>query len=456
MIFINKVLIGIFFALLFVNAKAEKSIDSIIEDSIQKVYVQRDLNEKDIILFGKFNVVGTMPEDGQKIAIDIRNQIVSLLSNRPNILPVLEEKVLFTQLKTPITDYTYFKQNNISYIITGDLIFKNSKFYLQINIFDSYKMEQILEQEFEVLTNSLDFFSKKLATQVYEFLTGEFGFFYGKLLYTVTERPGVRPFKKIVLSKKEGNSINATMFFDGSDIAFSPTYCYSTKEVFFVSQKPKSHSNLLIANRVTSRISKLNIPQFKNTNKSLFSPDLSKDCNNIVFSVSENGSSKLFLFDRLTSELKFLTGSKGTINTSAKFFDDDKKIIFISNNFGSPKIWKINTNGTGKEMLIKNEGSYYAPSVSNDNQKIAFVKIYNKSFYLGIANIDGSKEELLYSGFLIEDPIWSPIGKTIIFSMKPERNSQSRIYAISLNGREPEQLETLSGDVGEPILVDEF
>lgn len=436
---------------IFISFKSNaKSFDSIIESEIKKVYVERDLTEKDVILLGKF---ASNDNENARVGNIVRAKMKSLLLNKPNVLPMFQEDV-GVSLELPY-NYDRFKKNNISYIINGAIQGNGESYTLVLSIIDVYKATKILEQSFNFQLQNEDKFVKQLTTQIYEFLTGEFGFFYGKLLHTTIAKPGVRPFKKIVLSEKRLDSIVATSFSNESDISFNPRYCKQNKEVFFVSQKPKYPSEILIASRVNANIEKLNVRQL-GVNKSMFAPSISKNCNEVVFSVSENGVTNLYLFNRSLNSLRILTPESKSINTSPFFFDNDSKIVFVSDVSGRPKIWKMESNGKSKQQVSKGEGTYYSPSVSNDGKKLAFVKVNLGKFYLGISNLDGTNEELLYSGFLIENPSWTPIGKTIIFSMKLERDSQSRVYAISLNGREPEMMETLSGNLNEPLWIEEF
>jgi TolB protein len=419
-----------------------------------QIEVRRDRGERDILVIAK--VLSRTSKEGM-ISNKIRTQMQHLLKNKANIMPILQEDFQSINIATEIQNYNELKAKNIGYVLSGNISSFGQSFKLRVNVFDVYKGQKILSKDFIFTEEGQDQFTKQLTTQIYEFLTGEFGFFYGKLLYTVTEKPGIRPFKKVVLSSRVGEQISATAFTDGVDITFNPRYCKNDKEVFYVSQKPTRDSRIMIANRETSKISNLFVREFRDKEGiSIFSPTISRDCNTVVFSASEKGSTNLYAINRSTDALTRLTGNKGFINTAPKFFDDDKKIIFVSDVTGKPKIWQMDANGENKKIITRGDGAYYSPSVSKDGKKIAFVKVLSGKFSLGIANIDGSGEELLHSGFLIESPSWTPIGKTIIFSMQKTNRDNSRLYTISLNGREPEELEALSGNLNEPLWVEEF
>jgi TolB protein len=450
---IYKIIIAIMliFNISFSKEKFDKIIEKETNTQAKKIDVKRNLKDRDIFLISKINATTI---ENISVANQIRQEMKNLILEKPNLMPILEEDMEGFSVSNFIINYEALKSRDISYLLNGNLSFKNDEFILVISIYDALKGEQVARSEFRFTLETKDLFIKKLTTQVYEFLTGEFGFFYGKLLYTVTNRPGVKPFKRVILSSRENNLIEATAFTNGLDITFNPRYCADASEVFFISQKPRKSSEIFVANRITGAITKL--PMELGSEKSIFSPSISSDCSKVIISVAEEGSTNLYTYDRESNILKKITNTRNIINTAPEFFDNDKKIIFVSDRTGKPKIWEINIDGSNLKQITKDEGAYYSPSVSQDGKKVVFVNVKSGVFYLKIADINGTKEETLYSSFLIENPSWSPIGKTIIFSMKKDKNDKSRIYSISLNGREPEELDALSGNLGEPKWLDEF
>ena len=436
------------------NEEFEKIVQADAPEELQeKIEVTRKLEDRDNILLARFQVEGF---ESTEMASYIRVELAKLLDLRPNVRTLLAENVSGLEVPEIITDYAKFRNRNITYIITGKLTFDQGIFTLKLRVWDVFENKKILEKEFHFLAEERKEFSLKLTTQVYEFLTGEFGFFYGKLLYTVTQRPGVLPFKKVVLSHVEETKIKATAFTSGEDITFNPRYCKAGNEIFYIVQPRKEGATIFNSNRITGKVEKFTIQEFSKDRRPIFSPAISKDCKKIIFSSSEGGGTNIYSLDRATGELSKLTTTPNAINTSPVFFGDDKKLIFVSDRTGKPKIWEMNVDGTAQKQVLNGEGSYYSPSVSADGKKIAFVRVKAGTFYLGIANLDGTKEENIYSAFLIENPSWAPIGKTILFTSKRTANEKSRIYAVSLNGREPEELPALSGTLNEPVWVDEF
>lgn len=429
--------------LIFIDSFAELELED------KKVLVRRKLGARDAILLATFRAESF---EEKVLSSQLRNELKELLNTRRNIITILAEEI--GEEKTERPAFEVLRANNIDYMITGNLVQDNNNFTFYLGIWEVYENKRLIFKKLTFKSGEEDIFLKQLASIIYEFITGEFGFFYGKLIYTLTERPGVIPFKKVVLSHVLKDVIQANTFSNGQDITFNPRYCKERSEMIYVNQARKGGNSFVITNVLTNKHGFLELP-FEER-KIIFSPNLSKDCNIVIFSIAENGATNLYSFNRELKEVTQLTKSKNAINTSASFFEEDSKIIFISDRTGKPRVWVMNKDGSNQKMLINGEGAYYSPSVSRDNKKIAFVKVRLGNFSLSIADINGENEKILYNGFVIENPVWTPIGKTIVFSMKPNPKAKSRIYAISALSGEIDELDALNGDLNEPKWIDEF
>lgn len=443
----------------FSSFPQERTTESRLEFEDEKIEVKRAKGERDSIVLGKLLTTDLEAEaEGEKFLYSIKQY----LQQKKNLYPILQKE---TSLRKPlllIENFEEMKSNGIDYIITGTfqiLSLRESLTPIKIKIFiwDTYEKSKILEHEFVTTKENLENFTKEFVTQIYEFITGDFGFFYGKLLYSL-QAENIN-FKKIIVSAAEKGVVDGLAFTDGKHIAFSPKYCKSEREIMYVSQKRGKPSRISLLKAATGITERLVIPEFEKELKhySLFSPSFSRDCSKIVFSATQGDSTNIFLFNREDKKLTQLTHDSTFINTSPAFFADDTKIIFVSDRTGNrPKIFQMDINGNVKFQLIHGEGSYFSPSVSRDGKKIAFSKSNGGKFFLGMAHSDGTYEKEIFSAFLIEAPSWTPIGKNIIFSMKEKRNSPSRIFTISLNSFDLQELPALNGNASEGSWIDEL
>ena len=70
---------------------------------------------------------------------------------------------------------------------------------------------------------------------------------------------------------------------------------------------------------------------------------------------------------------------------------------------------------------------------------IAFTKIKDGVFHIGVMRPDGSGERLITNGFLVEGPTWAPNGRVLAFFKQTKwdnngRGGGVRLYSIDLTG----------------------
>lgn len=428
-----------------------------LEFNENKIEVKRLKGERDSILIADFY---SKKEDSKALTKDFLIKFKTLLDKKKNIYPLMQADIGIKDFPLKPSNFEELKENGIDYIITGTLdVVDESKIKIKVFIWDTYEKSGILAHEFETSVLFLDKFLAQFATQIYEFITGDFGFFYGKLLYTakLTENGKMMHFKKVISSQEVEDKIQATAYTDAKNITFNPRYCKPSNEIMYVSQKRGRPSQIFILNRDTGEREALHIPELQKVFAGIFSPSFSSSCREILFSASFSGSTNIYSFNRDNFVLTKLTYDKKYINTSPSFFNGDKKIIFVSDRIGGrPKIFTMNVDGTDQKQITVDSGSYFSPSVSSDDKKIVAVKVYEAKFRLVTLDITGENEREILSGFLIENPVWTPIGKTILFSMKHKRTSSSRIFSASSNSREVVEMPALRGELEEPIWIDEF
>lgn len=455
----NRIVIAILilFFSYFCKSFGEETSEDSLNISDNKIQVKRKAGEKDIILFANIKTGNNMnTENVQTIAQNILQETEKLIQKKQNVLPVLQSKLEGFEIPTRIQNFEEMRGRGIDYIVTGIMnqseTSRGTMYNYQFFIWDIYEKQNILAEEVFLSEQDLPTFPIKFASKIYEFITGEYSFFSGKLLYTTTEREGVSPFKRIILSKKDNGFINATIFTNGKNITFNPRSCGS--EIMYSVQTKEEGININILNRLNNVTEIIKFP--KHGKQSLFSPNFSSDCKKIIFSRIEETATNILLFDRHKKEIMQLTRTKNAINTSAVFSPSNDKIFFISDRAGKPRVWEMDQNGGNQKQITFSEGQHFAPHVSGDGKYLAFVNINSGKFHLQVLDFKSKKENTIYSAFLIEDPTWTPTGKTIVFSMKKHANDKSRIYTISANGGEPEELEALKGFLNEPKWINEL
>ena len=141
------------------------------------------------------------------------------------------------------------------------------------------------------------------------------------------------------------------------------------------------------------------------------------DGEEIIFSLTKNGSSNIFIQNLNNNEIIQITNNRH-INTSPSFSPDNKWIVFSSDRSGKQNLYiKKNDGSLSKAKRISyGDGSYATPVWSPRGDYIAFTKTYRNEFFIGLIKKDGSGERIITTGYLTESPSWSPNGRTLIFN----------------------------------------
>ena len=98
----------------------------------------------------------------------------------------------------------------------------------------------------------------------------------------------------------------------------------------------------------------------------------------------------------------------------------------------------MQVDGSDVQRISFDRGRYATPVWSPRGDLIAFTKILEGTFYIGVMRPDGSGERLLTEGFLVEGPTWAQNGRVLMFFRQQPTDStgsdSSRLYSIDLTG----------------------
>jgi len=185
---------------------------------------------------------------------------------------------------------------------------------------------------------------------------------------------------------------------------------------------------------------------------SLATPEFSPDGKKLWFSAEQDGWPQIVYSNIDGGQLQRASRIQA-IETSPRLNPKTgTEVMFISGRSRKLQLWKMNTNGTGQEMLTSGEGDVANPAWSPDGQHLAFS--WTRGFEPGNFNIfvmdltSRKYVQLTANMGSNENPWWAPDGLHLVFSRTVARRTQ--LYTMLANGTRVRQL-TSTGNNLQPV-----
>lgn len=339
-----------------------------------------------------------------------------------------------------------WRKINAAMVIMADVTsLGGRRIRVRCSLWDPYTEANASSKVFEVDRNQWRRVGHKIADQIYHYLVGEQGYFDSKIVYVAQNKaPGssVRnPGTRLAIMDQDG--ANLRFLSDGKDLVMTPRFDPTSHRVAYISFKNKAAEILILdldtgAKRVAAKL-KGGIS---------FAPRFSPDGRKLVLSIAKDGTTSIFEMELQNGNLRRLQQDLGRISTSPSYAPDGNQIAFHSDRDGTQQIYVMSSNGGNIRKISHGDGIYATPVWSPRGDFIAFTKILNDRFYIGVMRSDGSGERLLTTSWLEEGPTWSPNGRFIMFFRKNKRG-ESRIYSVDLTGYNERAIST-AGNASDP------
>lgn len=313
-----------------------------------------------------------------------------------------------------------------------------------------YKVYNVLDQKLsDTQTISIDTKSWRrlghiMSDAIYKKLTGDEGFFDSEIAYIAEKRRGAETIKQLALMDQDGqNHRYLTM---GKNIVLTPRFA------------PKGRTLAYLDYGITNKIPKVYILNLDTRSRTLlgkfpgmtYAPRFSPDGSKVIMSATNRaGDSHIFVVDVQSKDKEQLT-TGSHIDTSPCYSPDGSQIVFHSDRDGTQQLYVMNADGSNVRKISHGPGRYAMPVWSPKGNYIAFIKILEGSIHIGVMKSDGSAERLIAEGYIVEDPMWSPNGRMLIFTRQwrsEQRgvNGKRRIHMIDLSGHNEHAIPTPEG-----------
>ncbi|MDB9761349.1 Tol-Pal system beta propeller repeat protein TolB [Alphaproteobacteria bacterium] len=326
-------------------------------------------------------------------------------------------------------------------LITGKISKKSdNKINVSVELWDVYGEKRMFGISLSSKIKSWRRISHIISDKIYERLTGEEGYFDTRIVYVSESGSQINRKKRLAIMDQDG--ANHQFLTDGNSLVLTPRFSPTQQQITFFSYRGINRGikpSVYLYNLITGKMDILG--QFPGMS---FSPRFSPDGNDLIMSLSQNGSTNIHLMNLNNKKTKQLT--KGiAIDTSPSFSPDGQKIVFNSDRSGGQNLYIMNRNGENPKRISFGKGSYATPVWSPRGDYIAFTKFTRGRFFIGLMHPDGSAERLIAEGYLTEGPTWAPGGRVLsFFRQTPQKDGgmRTRIFVIDITGNRERELIT--------------
>lgn len=195
-----------------------------------------------------------------------------------------------------------------------------------------------------------------------------------------------------------------------------------------------------------------------------FSPQYFPDNNSIIFSSSNNTWSGIYKMNIDGSNKQLLTPQSKSFG-EPKISASGNMISMTSNDWNGSQIFVMNSDGSNLKQITFTVSSKYFPGSPRDgdcnpvwspnNNTIAYVSYENGSPDIFIINSNGTgKKRLTDTPLRDENPCWTTDGNYIIFSSNRNMNVSSEIYIMRTAGQLQTPLSNYIADDIYPTFID--
>jgi TolB protein len=139
-----------------------------------------------------------------------------------------------------------------------------------------------------------------------------------------------------------------------------------------------------------------------------------------------------------TKEVRLPTGNVAnffSLTGSNVSWTPDGKIVYVSNESGTPDIWITDPDGKNRKQLTANKAANVSPVVTADGRYIVFVLWQDGKKNVWRINVDGSNPVRLTSGLADSFPSLTPDSRWVIYTMQD--GAQPVLRRVSIDGGAP-------------------
>ena len=342
----------------------------------------------------------------------------------------------FIQTNESLTKMPRFEDWKIikaQHLVAGKISGNNGKISVEFRLYDVFQQKQLVGKKYDTNEKNWRRVAHIISDSIFKNITGEGGYFDTRIVYVAETGPKENKQKRLAIMDQD--QANHRFLTDGSYLVLTPRFSPNSQKITYMSYVSRNKPRVYIFDIETGK--QEIVGEFPGMT---FAPRFSPSGDQIVMSYTDPdiGNSEIYLLD-LNSRISKRLTNNSSIDVSASFSPDGKKIVFNSDRSGRRHLYVKDINGNKVRRISREGGSYYTPVWSPRGDMIAFTKQEGGQFYIGVMENDGSNERMIAKSFHVEGPTWAPNGRFLMY-FKEDRTAEdgsggeSSLYSIDLTG----------------------
>ena len=325
----------------------------------------------------------------------------------------------------------------IELVCKGSLQTQAGGLTLEIYLYDSSDGTLLFGKRYRTIPDEWRRLTHRLADDIIQAVTGERGIMSSRVLFVAGGRQG----KDIYMSDFDG--AGQRKLTDYGKITLSPCLSPDGKYLAFISYK-EGPSNLFVLDVEKKR------EIYANRDGGMKLPSAWLDKRTLVYTHTSGKYSTIYAENVETKEKRVLVRQEGIL-ASPGFSTDGKKMVFVSDMYGTPQVF-IRDLSSGETKRLTYAGTYNTtPVLSPKGDLIAYGCKTDGALEICVMKADGSEPRILTDGGVNDSPQFSQCGRYILYSSS--NGKKAGIYFMLHNGDNRRPLTFTAGEDTQPKFV---
>jgi TolB protein len=337
--------------------------------------------------------------------------------------------------------------DDIDYLIHLEVKFNNEQYNIKYELW-SNSIYPSLSNAYTFSLDELRYTSHIISNEIVTHLSGYNPYFESKIMYIKNSPSGNR---YITISDRDGSGERVVKT---EPDAYSPIYIKSLNKIVYVNMT-KGYPKMMLmdfGDWMPYKIHKTFYENFRrvvsirsyNSEELLFmhmADDDDSSMNLIKMNLKTMVAQRVFKTSDIA--LSPIKTSNGTIFYQKAAQNNKQQIYKITNSLFLGQVHSLVTKDINS--------SYFDISISPNEQWIAFVKKKDGKYHIGVIDVNGENEKILFSANEVLKPSWNQNSVEIAFSFEDKKDKCNSIGIIDIAGNFVKKIQCKDEDLLEPF-----